>query len=532
MKILHFINKNLFNIFLLLYTFIALKASLNTGITHDERFDLHTFILNKNIISNFFLNTNLNTEYLYGEKVFMTAFYGVGFHFFSFPIEQVFNFIDLGLDLTKEGKLQIIKHPSIIILFIISSIYFKKLILILTSNKSFSSLATFFYLLYPYLMGHSFFNTKDSPFMAVWLICTFFIINIVRDFIKKEKISIKKICILGILTSFLISIKIIGVLIFIEYLIFTIFLLSTSNESTKQFLKKIYKPVIIFIIIVLNGIYLLNPHFWDKPEAILSALIFFKNHIQTVCTITLGKCMKAQDLPPTYLPIWFFFKLPILTLLGLIVFPLVDKKIFKKPLNQTIIGSLICTILFILILIIFTKAIIYDEIRHVLFLVPLIMVISFVSLYHFLSKKILFASFFIYIFFFSFQNFKIFPYNYLWLNNFSSFLNVSSNFELDYWGASTRNVSDFFKNEKIDKTNCIISNRNEGLKYFLNNNFHKCFIDFKKLDKKNQRPFYVALLERKINKGLPNRCKEIYAESINLNFSKEKIVLAKIYECI
>ena len=462
----------------------------------------------------------------------MTAFYGVGFHFFSFPIEQIFNFIDLDLDLTEEGKLQIIKHPSIIILFIISSIYFKKLIFILTLNKSFSSLTTFFYLLYPYLIGHSFFNTKDSPFMSVWLICTFFIVNIIKDFIIKEKISIKKICILGILTSLLISIRIIGFLIFVEYLIFTIFLFYKTNNNIKYFLKKIYKSTIIFFIITLTGIYILNPHFWDKPWTIFSALNFFKNHVQTVCTITLGKCMKAQQLPPTYLPIWFFFKLPIINLLGLIIFPLVDKKIFKKSFNQIVVGSLICTIIFIILLIIFTKAIIYDELRHVLFLVPLVMIISFVSLFNFLSKKILLLSFLFYIFFFSFQNFKIFPYNYLWLNNFSNFLNVSNNFELDYWGASTRNVSDFFKNKKINKTNCIISNRNEGLKYFLNNNFHKCFIDFKKLDKKNQRPFYVALLERKINKGLPNGCREIHTESINLNFSKEKIILAKIYECI
>ena len=402
MKIFHFINRNLFNIFLFLYSFLACVASINTGITHDERFDLHTFILNKNIISNFFLNTNLNTEYLYGEKAFMTAFYGIGFHFFSYPIEQLLNFIDLNLDLSKEGKLQIIKHPSIIILFVISGIYFKKIILILTSNKSFSSLATFFYLLYPYLIGHSFFNIKDSPFMSVWLICTFFIINIVKDFVVKEKISLKKICLLGILTSFLISIRIFGVLIFVEYLIFIIFLLSNTKNSTKFFLKKIYKSGIIFFVITFAGIYLLSPHFWNKPETIFSALNFFKNHIQTVCTITLGKCIEAQDLSPTYLPIWFFFKLPILILLGLIVFPFVDKKIFRKPLDQIIIGSLICTFLFIILLIFFSNAIIYDEIRHVIFLVPLILIISFASLFNFFSKKILITSILFYIFFFSF----------------------------------------------------------------------------------------------------------------------------------
>ena len=210
MKIFQLINKNFFNFFLIFYSLSAIVASLNTGITHDERFDLHNFQLNKNIISNFFLNTNLNTEYLYGEKTFMNAFYGIGFHLLSFPIEQIFNFINF--DLTEEGRLQIIKHPSIIILFIISGIYFKKIIFLLTSHKNFSSLVGIFYLLYPYLIGHSFFNTKDSPFMSVWLICTFFIIKIIKDFIKKDKIVFKNIIILGFLTSLLLSIRIIGFL--------------------------------------------------------------------------------------------------------------------------------------------------------------------------------------------------------------------------------------------------------------------------------------------------------------------------------
>ena len=213
MKILQFINKNLFNFFLFFYFFIAIGASLNTVITHDERFDLHNFELNKNIISNFFLGTNLNTEYLYGEKTFMTAFYGIGFHLLSFPFEQLIKTINFDFDLTEEGYLQIIKHPSIILLFFISGIYFKKLMFLLTSHKNFSSLASVFYLLYPYLMGHSFFNTKDSPFMSIWLICTFFMIKIVKDFIKKEKFFLKTIIILGLLTSILISIRIIGFII-------------------------------------------------------------------------------------------------------------------------------------------------------------------------------------------------------------------------------------------------------------------------------------------------------------------------------
>ena len=50
-------------------------------------------------------------------------------------------------------------------------------------------------------------------------------------------------------------------------------------------------------------------------------------------------------------------------------------------------------------------------------------------------------------------------------------------------------------------------------------------------DKKNKRPFYVVLTERSLKKGVPNKCDMIHSETSRINFSKEDIVLAKIYKC-
>ena len=102
-------------------------------------------------------------------------------------------------------------------------------------------------------------------------------------------------------------------------------------------------------------------------------------------------------------------------------------------------------------------------------------------------------------------------------------------FELDYWGVSSKKLSNFFNN-KLEKNNCIISSRSEGLNYLINQG-KNCFIPFKDLHKKNSRPFYVVLMERSLDKGLPNNCKNIYNEKININFSRENLVLAKIFEC-
>ena len=62
-------------------------------------------------------------------------------------------------------------------------------------------------------------------------------------------------------------------------------------------------------------------------------------------------------------------------------------------------------------------------------------------------------------------------------------------------------------------------------------NKDNCFLPFQDLHKKNARPFYVALMERGINKGLPNNCKNIHNEKININFSKESLIMARVFKC-
>ena len=123
-------------------------------------------------------------------------------------------------------------------------------------------------------------------------------------------------------------------------------------------------------------------------------------HVQTVCTITLGDCMKAQDLPSTYIPIWLFFKLPILILFGLFILPITEKKIFNNSQNSLIIGSLIITLAIIIFILIIFNVNLYDELRQIMFTVPLFFLVSLSSIYFF-SKKFSYQLILIMTFFFS-----------------------------------------------------------------------------------------------------------------------------------
>tara|TARA_A100001011_G_C14096091_1_gene750698 strand:- start:290 stop:847 length:558 start_codon:yes stop_codon:yes gene_type:complete len=184
-------------------------------------------------------------------------------------------------------------------------------------------------------------------------------------------------------------------------------------------------------------------------------------------------------------------------------------------------------VLSIIFLLIIFKVNLYDEIRQVMFLVPLIFIIS-LSLIYFFSKKVFGISISLFILFFAFQNYKIYPYNYIWINNLSHITKVQNVFELDYWGVSTKNISAHIKNN-FNKNVCLITNRNNAINSLISEK--RCLINFRKLHEKIERPFYVALMERGVNKGVPNNCKLIHEEKTNLNFSSETLTLAKIYKC-
>ena len=77
--------------------------------------------------------------------------------------------------------------------------------------------------------------------------------------------------------------------------------------------------------------------------------------------------------------------------------------------------------------------------------------------------------------------------------------------------------------------NCVVSIRPNGIKPFVREN--QCLLKFDNLHNKLERPFYVSLTERSLNKGVPNNCNLIFAEKRKINFSNEELILAKLYKC-
>ena len=277
-------------IFFLLFAGIFL--SFNTGITHDELHEQLNWDYNKLIFKNIISGNNEIIPYI-------DKYYGIGFNLISQPFQYVVLKLFEFNNISTFGSKLILKHPVVFIFYFISSLFFYKILKKVTNDKKFSIISAFFYLLYPYLLGHSFFNSKDIPFLSIWLICTYMSCYIFEKLATENIISFNKIIILSIITAFLFSIRISGVLIFLQYLFTLIIFLSYFKNFVNY--KYLFSKIILFLISCSFFTVLFYPIFWQNPLEFINAIKFMSNHYNDICTITFGKCLKSLQLDPTYI---------------------------------------------------------------------------------------------------------------------------------------------------------------------------------------------------------------------------------------
>ena len=207
--------------------------------------------------------------------------------------------------------------------------------------------------------------------------------------------------------------------------------------------------------------------------------------------------------------------------------PFVEKRFFNKK-KAIIFGSILASLLTIIFILILRRVHLYDEIRQVMFLVPLIFIISLASIFTF-SKK--FFKYFgvITILFFIAENVKINPYQYVWFNLPSRSLDLTKNFELEYQGISGREISKYLINRKPQES-CILANPLLSVKLFLKNTEYTCFDIWQKIETDYQRPF-LAVQNVRTRRSMPYKCNLIYETSFKFFFHQDKIVTGKLLKC-
>lgn len=508
-------------------------ASFKTGATWDTEQEQNTTRVNFNAVKGLLHGdmTAYRTLMDYQDR-----YYGIGFHVPAYPVQMLlYKSVAKHFGVDGVTAFLLVKQWLAFNLFFASGILVLRISRRLVPDESFSMLVSLSYLLWPYLLGQSLLNVKDVPFLFGWMLCTYLSLIMLDRYYKGRSIGRPFVLALAIATGWLIAIRVSGILIFMQY--FLLFLgarrLSVRRGGGEAVSMRPY--LLTFIVGVISFVYLAYPAFWLNPLQVFWAILYMSHHPMGIFghrTLTLGELMPAGYLPMSYIPAWLSVKLPVMIMLGYLLLPVTLRKVASDAPGRCFLRSLLYTSIMIpAVLAIVPNVALYNELRQVLFLMPLYYLVGVLSIYAF-SRKTAITLLMATICLFSIDNLMAYPYQYVWFNEIARQFRVERYFETDYWVASGRGLSGqvhaFAKGKPVD---CIYSDPDLIFRNFIQNSEFQCLKFSDDATSTSRRPFLVADYTIRGDKAYPENCVEVGREKLRLFMGAGDIVLSRIVYC-
>ncbi|HUH85895.1 MAG TPA: glycosyltransferase family 39 protein, partial [Stellaceae bacterium] len=244
-------------------------------------------------------------------------------------------------------------------------------------------LAALFLLLIPNYYGQMFNNPKDVPFAVGMVWAMYYLMRIVPELPRPRWSGVAK---LGLATGLALGVRVGGLLLF-GYLGLTLLLFVLwRGVETRRFAAVAalswtsFWRVLLPVVVVAYPVMLL---FWPWAQQApltnpLATLAYFSHEIFPYRTLFAGRYFPASDLPWAYLPTYIVLALPELVLVLLAVAPVAAILVARRRgwrlerASALQLFVLAFAIVFPVAYAVAIKAVLFDGMRHFIFVLPLI----------------------------------------------------------------------------------------------------------------------------------------------------------------
>ena len=196
--------------------------------------------------------------------------------------------------------------------FIIAAFCCYRLAYHLGGNRLIALLALLLFLLHPRLYAHSYLNSKDLPFLSMFMIALYLLERAFR------RDTAGAFLLLGLAVGLLTNLRIAGIMLLLAALAMRGLDLFQAADWPER--KGILLTAGVFLLTAGLTFYAVTPYAWANPISYLAAgLALTANHPTIVPVLFQGEWILADQLPPHYLPTWFSITTPpLILLLGLV----------------------------------------------------------------------------------------------------------------------------------------------------------------------------------------------------------------------
>ena len=196
--------------------------------------------------------------------------------------------------------------------FIVGAFFCYRLAFHLFNNRLIALFALLIFLLHPRIYAHSFVNSKDLPFLTMFIIALYLLERAFR------RDTIGAFALLGIAVGLLTNLRIVGVMLLAAVLAMRGLDLFYAGKGPER--KALLRTAGVFILAAGLTWYAVTPYAWANPVDYLTAsLALTTNHPEIAWQLFQGAVIPSNELPPHYTAAWFSITTPPpLLLLGLV----------------------------------------------------------------------------------------------------------------------------------------------------------------------------------------------------------------------
>ncbi|MEW6041907.1 MAG: glycosyltransferase family 39 protein [Elusimicrobiota bacterium] len=339
-----------------------------------------------------------------------------------------------------------VRHFITFLAFFTGIVFFYLLLEKKFNNWKISLLGCVFLIYTPRIFADSFYNSRDIPFLSVFIISIYTLVRFL------ENKSIINAILHAIASAFLFDIRIAGAIVPALTIIFTI--LDLINAKQKEKLTPRIRNLFLYLFLFLCLMILFWPILWKAP------FLHLKNAFERMAhypfafgVFFMGKSFQADSLPFYYLPVWIMATVPVAYLM-LFVFGIWNalKSLSRSGFYQNNKIDIIAFLWLIIpiVNVIALKPVLYDGWRHLFFVYPAMIIWTMTGLKYLFDnvKNILYRSFITGIIIIEFLHtagfmFRNHPHQNVYFNVIARTGRVENNFELDYWGLSYRQALEY-----------------------------------------------------------------------------------------
>ena len=253
----------------------------------------------------------------------------IAFRYYGMAFDIPLMLADRALGRQDSRAVYLIRHLIIHLVFIAGGFTCAMLAYRTLGSRWVALLAMLLFLLHPRLYAHSFFNNRDIPFAALFVIALY----LAHRAFRKDTLGAFLLC--GIVVGLAIDVR--PPALMLMPMILAMRAPDLWQASGRAERKRILATAGIFAAAALATPYITHPYYWDDPLRFIEGARSLSQHPVILYNLFMGEIYRADVVPWNFIPVWFAITAPPVALgLGAIGCAAVCWRAITRPLAALI----------------------------------------------------------------------------------------------------------------------------------------------------------------------------------------------------